>query len=297
MTESTAKSTHAQRRKSQQVKSQWTDRIVAGSHALDDLVEASQGNSKDAQYISSMLLVDLLAAVHPGLPRGRIITELEPLPIKLPADPARFSIRSIRSRPDLVNHVSGMLKPSAMTKSSRARTDVPTEWPWGTKLSTLIRINGGEMPQGLEFLETGDESHLDPGDLLLAGPDAVGTKFSRQLANADNDKIVDAELEDPLADTEIQGTSSNGVDKADIVDTPDVGEVESVVPIPAQDADTLATLEAEFGFGQPESPATVDESPAPPVDPVVAEPAEDESATPDDAISTAFADIFQQEAK
>jgi len=176
----TDKSTHEQRRHSQRLKKEWTQRIVDGTSSFEDLVAAAQGNSKDAEYLGSILLIDLLLKVHPALTRAQALSQLETLPLKRPSDPARASVRSVRLRPELVTEVSAMLKASAVTKNARGRTDVPTNWPWGTKLSDLIRANNGHIPQGLEWLETGVEDGDDiVEDLLLSAPDLPGADLNR----------------------------------------------------------------------------------------------------------------------
>lgn len=172
----TAAGTHEQRRKSQRLKNQWLEDLKSGRRSLVDLVASAQGDGDEARYLGSMLLVDLVSAAHPGLSRAQVIAELEPLPIKLPADPARFSIRTIRSRPDIVEIVAELMTPSAATASARARTDVPSGWPWGAKLSDLVRINGGQVPAELEWLEAGEGSRDDDvSDVLLSGPEVRPT--------------------------------------------------------------------------------------------------------------------------
>ena len=207
-----AGSTHDQRRKAQQIKSDWVERVVGGSHSLEDLVNAAQGNSEDAKYLGSILLVDLLAKVHPGLSRGQIVSELEGLPIKAPADPSRFSIRSIRSRPELVEQVSAMTQASEMTKNAKGRTEVPTNWPWTTKLSDLIRINSGEMPQGLDWLETGEG--VDPSDLLLSGEE-VDSSFRSTEPDVDPEGVDAPDAPQEATEPEQDAQEESRDDSAD----------------------------------------------------------------------------------
>jgi hypothetical protein len=256
MSEQGGTSTHAQRREAQSIKSQWTDEIVSGSQSLVDLVKAAQGSSKEAKYLSSILLVDLLAQVHPGLSRSQIIGELESLPIKLPADPARFKISSIRSKPDLVAQVEAMLQSSTMTKSARGRTDVPPNWPWGTKLSELARINGGEVPQGLEWLEgTGDEP--DPSDMLLSAPDIA----EPMSAQSGDDTSAGGEEPESLPGEELaasdlkEGTAETAGEDAPATDDDDDDEPrddddDHVDDKTDDDEDPIAQLEAEFGLDE-----------------------------------------------
>ena len=117
MTSDATGSTHTQRRAAQKIKSTWIEHVKEGTRSLSDLAAASQQSGKEGDYLAQIRLVDLLSAVHPGLTRAQIIAELEPLPIKTPADPARFSVRSIRSRDELVAQVQSMLQTSAMTKN------------------------------------------------------------------------------------------------------------------------------------------------------------------------------------
>lgn len=321
MTDSTGGSTHAQRRKAKQVKSLWTSNVVSGSHSLADLVEASQGDSEEARYLCSILLVDLVAAVHPALTRGQIISELEPLPIKLPADPARFSIRSIRSRPEVVAQVDAMLRASTVTKRARGRTDVPAEWPWGTKLSTLIRLNAGEMPQGLDFLEGGAAEDVDPGDLLLAAPDAIGIRFDnpdqsppsrgqdpQSWGHPNEDKEGQEALQESVVSQEKLSPESAHIDEetADKTTWPPDGSTVSLSESPESgqsalsdddaeeaDDDPLAALEMELGLTEDASDEPSSAGPQQTMqDAGASGPDRDEPTTEVDVVEDAFADIF-----
>lgn len=239
--------THAQRKHAKRIKSEWTERLAGGAASLDDLVAAAQGDSDDARYLGSITLASLMEKVHPALSKAQVIAELSALPIKAPNDPTKFSIRSIRSRPEVVEKVAALLKSSAVTKSARGRTEIPSNWPWSTKLSELIRANNGEVPQGLEFLETG-EGDVDPGDLLLASPNI------EPLAPSD----------DGSKDDETGESEADAVEQSE---TPDESEAESSDENDEDSVDPLADFESSLDFDDKDEAEDGDEGDEEEVDP------------------------------
>lgn len=145
--------THAQRRQSQRIKQAWLQRLAGGSATIRELVAASTSSEPGANYLETLTLVDILAAVHPGVSRAQLISELQSMPIRLPADPARFTIRTIRGRENLVEIMETLARPSAITKGAAKRAVVPSGWPWGTKLSELVKLNAADVPEPLLWLE------------------------------------------------------------------------------------------------------------------------------------------------
>lgn len=187
-------STHEQRRAAKAIKDEWTAYIVNEERTFEDLVKAASGDSTEATYLATLRLCDLVAKVHPAMTMPQVLALLSELPIKSPSNPAKFTVRSIRARRELVEQVSAMLRSSAVTKNARGRTDVPATWPWGSKLSDLIKAAGEPIPHGLAFLE-GDDDSVE--DLLLSdqgveGPD-LSIRATPTVVEA-SEKVADSEV-------------------------------------------------------------------------------------------------------